>query len=412
MAGALTVTLSREAIQRFLELAEFNEKQRRLFLGMLADQCGRGGGQEVAQFFQVARNTVGDGQAEFTGRKEISASANRIRRPGGGRKPVEVRQPGIVEAVREILEDTASGGQEKVLFWTTLSLREMEKKLAEQGFKVGRVTVSRLMETLGYSRQQPPKMLQACSPHPERDSQFRLIASLAETYLASGDPVISVDCRKNELLGNLADNGSASPCKEDARQCPDHEFALKELGNVTPGGVCVLNETTGFANLTSCSDSSEVAVESIRIWWQCIGKVNFPNAKRLLVTCDGGGSTGCSHRLWKEQLVLLAEETGLESTVCHFPCGTSKWNKVGHRLFCYVSRTCAGKPLIDIRTVVKCISRTTTHTGLDVSCHGDERPIRKGSSVSEKQMASIDVTPLGEYAQWNYTIRGFQNADA
>ena len=409
MADGLTVTISLEALKRFQEVAELNEKQRRLLMGMLADQCGRGGGDEVSRIFEVGRNTVSAGTAEFTGKRETDSSAGRIRRPGAGRKSVETQQPGIVEAVKTVLENNSYGNPEQVLFWTTLSLRGIEKILVEQGFKINRMTVARIIASLGYSRQQHQKMLQAGKPHPDRDAQFLFINKTVEEFLRAGDPVISVDCKKKELLGNFKNNGSEYRIKGEARSCLDHDLELKELGKGAPYGVYVLNDNTGFVNLTKCSDTSEFAVESIRAWWQHIGSINFPGAKRLLINCDGGGSNGCRVRLWKEQLAILAEETGLEITVCHFPPGTSKWNKIEHRMFCYITRNWAGKPLIDIQTVVNFISNTTTSTGLKVDCRVDERQYTKGIKVSDERMKSVNMTPLGEFGNWNYTIYGFKN---
>ncbi len=408
MAKTLAVQISPDAINRYFEAAELNEKQKRLFMGMLADQYGWGGGQAVSEAFEVGRCTVTKGKAEFTGDKEICSSANRIRRPGGGRKPVEDKQQGIREAIKSLLENNSYGTSDKVLHWSTLSLRDIENILADQGFNVSRMTVSRIVENLGYSKQQNQKMLQVGNPHPDRNEQFCFINSMANEFLATGDPVISVDCKKKELLVNFKNSGSEYRLKGDARATLDHDFEIKELGKVAPYGIYVLNDNTGFVNLTKCSDTSEFAVESIRAWWKYYGSINFPNAKRILINCDGGGSNGCRVRLWKEQLAMLAEETGLEIFVCHFPPGTSKWNKVEHRLFCYISRNWAGKPLIDIEAVVNFISNTTTSSGLKVNCRVDERQYQKGIKVSDERMASIDLIPNGKFERWNYSIRGFK----
>ena len=215
--------------------------------------------------------------------------------------------------------------------------------------------MGRLIGNLGYSKQQNQKLLQVGEPHPDRDAQFQFIEATAQAYLAENLPVISVDCKKKELLGNFKNNGSEYRKTQDPRPVWDHDFMVKELGKVAPYGVYVLNDNTGFINLSKSSDTSEFAVESIRAWWLQYGRVNFPKAKKLLITCDGGGSNGCRVPLWKEQLAVFAEETGLEVMVCHFPPGTSKWNKIEHRLFCYISRNWEGKPLIDIQTMVNFI---------------------------------------------------------
>ena len=255
-------------------------------------------------------------------------------------------------------------------------------------------------------------MLQVGEPHPDRDAQFRFIEKTTNLFLSAGDPVISVDCKKKELLGNFKNNGSEYRKKGDPRKVLDHDFEIKELGKVAPYGVYVLNNNTGFINLTKCSDTSEFAVESIRAWWKYYGISNFPNSKKILINCDCGGSNGYRVRLWKEQLALLSEETGLEITVCHFPPGTSKWNKIEHRMFGYISNNWAGKPLISIETVVNYISNTKTTTGLKINCRVDERQYQKGLKVSDECMKSIDLIPLGEFEKWNYTVRGFKQTTA
>ncbi len=412
MADALTVTISVEAMKRLKENAEFNEKQYRLLMGMLADQYGYGGGNEVARVFEVGRSTVSIGQSEFSGKREINLATNRVRRPGGGRKSAEINQQDLVAALQNEIEGNSYGNPERPLVWTTLSQRGLAARLVGKGFQVGRSTVGRLLEKIGYSKQQNRKMMQVGAPHPDRDSQFRFINSTVEAFLAAGDPVISVDCKKKELLGNFRNNGSEYRRKGDPRPCYDHDFEVKELGKVAPYGVYVLNDNSAFVNLTRCADTGEFAVESIRAWWQAVGRVNFPNAKRLLINCDGGGSNGWRVRLWKEQLAVLAEEIGLELYVCHLPPGTSKWNKIEHRLFCYISRNWAGKPLIDIQTVVNFISGTTTSSGLKVLCRIDDRQYQKGIKVSDERMESVDMTPMEKFGKWNYVIRGFKNVEA
>ena len=406
MNGEMAISISAENFKRFKELAGLNEKQSRLFFGLYSLNLGRGGPKKVAEHFGVGINTVRIGLSEFKGEESLPES-HRIRRPGAGRKATEDAQPGLKEAIQKALEGNSYGDPERVLFWSTLSLRDIQAIIEGQGFKASYVTVGRLISNLGYSKQQNQKLLQVGEPHPDRDAQFRFIEATAQAYLAENLPVISVDCKKKELLGNFKNNGREYRETQDPRPVWDHDFMIKELGKVAPYGVYVLNDNTGFVNLSKSSDTSEFAVESIRAWWLQYGRVNFPNAKKLLITCDGGGSNGCRVRLWKEQLAVFAEETGLEVMVCHFPPGTSKWNKIEHRLFCYISRNWEGKPLIDIQTMVNFISNTTTKNGLSVACQVDPREYEKGKKISDETMAAIDLEPVGEFGKWNYKIRGF-----
>ena len=412
MTGALTLTLTSEKLAQYFKLAELNEKQIRLLAGLFVDAMGHGGQKAVASALELAVNTVRAGRAEFAVTQDTpgATAAGRVRRPGAGRKAAELSQPGLVQALEGLLEGNSYGDPERVLFWTTLSLRDMQAALEEKGFRVSHVTVGRLIEQLGYSKQLNQKMLQVGEPHPDRDAQFRFIDATVEEFLARGEPVISVDCKKKELLGNFKNKGREYRKAGDPREVLDHDFMLKTLGKVAPYGVYVLNNNTGFVNLTQCSDTSEFAVESVRAWWRHVGSATFNGAKRLLVTCDGGGSNGCRVRLWKEQLAVLAEELGIEIHVCHFPPGTSKWNKVEHRLFCYISKNWEGKPLINLETVVQLIGNTRTKTGLVVHCRVDDRVYERGIKVSDERMADIDLTPVGDFGKWNYVIRGFRSS--
>lgn len=410
MADTLTVQISRADISRYEEVAELDEKQRRIFLGMLCTILGHGGQKKVALFFKASVNTIRTGCAEFVG--NIEATKERVRRPGAGRKRTEEAQPGLKEAVRKALENNSYGDPERVLFWTTLGLRDVTEIVQKQGFAVSHVTVGRIVEELGFSKQQNQKLLQVGKPHPDRGGQFEFIEKMVKEFLEAGDPVISVDCKKKEILGNFKNHGKEYRLKRDAREVYDHDYLLKELGKVAPYGIYVLNDNTGFVNLTKCSDTSEFAVQSIRSWWYQIGRLSFPNSKRVLITCDGGGSNGWRVRLWKMELAALSEETGIEFTVCHFPPGTSKWNKIEHRLFCYISKNWEGKPLVDIETVVKLISSTTTKSGLKVECRIDERCYKTGIKVSDEEIERVKLTSLGAYGQWNYTIAGLNPAVA
>ena len=258
---------------------------------------------------------------------------------------------------------------------------------------------------MGYSRQQNQKMCQIGDQHPDRDAQFRYISETAEQFLKAGDPVISIDTKKKENIGNFKNNGSEYRPKGNPRQVLDHDFPLPELGKVAPYGVYVLNNNTGFINLGISHDTPEFAGASVRAWWNAIGKNTFPDAKRIYITCDNGGSNGSRIWLFKHYLQNISNETGLEIHVSHFPPGTSKWNKIEHRLFCYISKNWQGQPLIDIETVVNLISSTTTKTGLEVVCKVDPNTYETGLKITEDQKEIINITFVGPNEKWNYIIR-------
>jgi len=254
-----------------------------------------------------------------------------------------------------------------VLTWTTESLRSIQRKLAEKyNIKTSHVTVSAILESLGYSKQTNQKMLQVGEPHPDRNAQFEFINNKAKEFLEKGEPVISVDTKKKEDIGNFKNPGLEYRQNKDPRKVLDHDFPIKELRKIAPYGVYNLNYNIGFVNVGTSHDTAEFAVESISRWWECVGKHTFPKATKLLITCESGGSNGYRTWLWKYQISQLAKQINLEIHVCHFPPGTSKWNKVEHRLFCYISRNWQGKPLISVEAAIKLIGSTTTTTGLKV----------------------------------------------
>lgn len=261
------------------------------------------------------------------------------------------------------------------------------------------------LAALGYSRQQNQKMRQVGEPHPDRDAQFRFIDGKSAGFLAAGDPVVSVDSKKRENVGDFKNPGSERRPSKGPRRVLDHDFPLPELGKVAPYGVYVLNDDTGFVNLGTSHDTPEFAGESVAWWWRLVGGATFPGARRLYVTCDGGGGNGCRPWLWKHQVQALADETGLEVHVSHFPPGASKWNKVEHRLFCYISKNWQGRPLVDVETVVSLIGSTTTEAGLTVACRLDGREYETGRRITEEQREALNIEYVGPNEKWNYIIR-------
>lgn len=395
-----------------------DEKQQRHLSGIIASALGYGGVSFVNSITGQSRNTIVagtdydaqsddveiDNSPEQPTSKTSTKRTERIRRPGGGRKPIEAKYPDLEEKIEEIISDDTYGNPEKPLRYTSKSLRKIAEALMEKGINVCHVIVAKALEKLGYSRQQNQKMKQLGSQHPDRDAQFRFINDTAEEFLNNEEPVISVDTKKKENIGNFKNNGSEYRPKKDPRQVLDHDFPLPELGKVAPYGIYVLNNNTGFINLGISHDTPEFAGESVYQWWQNIGKNTFPNAKRLYITCDGGGSNGSRVWLWKYYLQELSNDTGLEIHVSHFPPGTSKWNKVEHRLFCYISKNWQGQPLIDIETTISLIGSTTTKKGLTVKCRLDENHYETGKKITEEQKNQLNIIFNGPNEKWNYII--------
>lgn len=387
-----------------------DENKRRRLAGIMASSYGYGGTTIVSRYANLSRNTVSKGTKERT--EPISdedLSKGGIRRKGAGRKSEVEKNPAILRALDEILQESTYGDPMRVIQYTTLSLRKMAERVCEKtGVEVSRNIISRLLDKLGYSKQKNQKMEQIGSQHPDRDKQFQHINKTGEAYLASGDPFISVDCKKKENIGNFKNEGQEYRHIGDPRQVLDHDFPLRELGKVAPYGIYTVNDNTGYVNLGTSRDTAEFATQSIRCWWYDVGQYTFPEAKRIYITADGGGSNGRRNRLWKLELARLAEETGLEIEVSHFPPGTSKWNKVEHRLFCYITSNWEGKPLYSVEVAVKLIGSTTTRTGLKVICNLDKRSYPTGIKVTDEEMSSIDVDVLDINNGWNYIIRGFK----
>lgn len=311
-------------------IPHLKEKQKRLYLASEAIAYGYGGIAEVMRISKVSRNTIKKGIKELESGK---ISLEKVRCDGGGRKPIEVIYPNIQDEIRRLIDGSTYGDPERVLSYTTESLRKIEIELNNRDIKIGRTAITKVLDSMGYSKQANQKMLQVGEPHPDRNAQFEHINQTAAEYMAVGEPVISVDTKKKENIGNFKNNGQEYRQNKDPRKVLDHDFPIKELGKISPYGVYNLNKNTGFVNVGTNHDTSEFAVESISRWWETIGKHTFTDSKKIYITCDSGGSNGYRVRMWKYQLQQFANRTGLEVEVSHFPRGTSKWNKVEHRLF-------------------------------------------------------------------------------
>ena len=418
MKAVQEVTIPLSRFNDLIAGCDLNERQRRWCYGFIAHEIGYGGITAVARALGVSPLTVKAGLKEVSNSSESSNDAEsdaptqlpdgRIRRPGGGRKRAENSQPGLTAALKELLESSTVGDPMRVIFWTTLSLRKIENNLEERGFHASHTLVGRLLEELGYSKQVNQKMVQIGLPHPDRDAQFSFINQKSKEFLSEGLPVISVDCKKKENLGNFKNNGSKYRPVGNPRKTFEHDWLIKRLGKVAPYGIYVLNDNTGFVNLGQTSDTAEFAGESIARWWHYFGEANFKGLKKLYIICDGGGSNGCRVRLWRYVLATIAESYGIEIHVSHLPPGTSKWNKVEHRLFCYITKNWAGRPLVDVETVINLIRNTTTKTGLKVACQRDDNVYFRGTTISDEEFEKILWEPVGEFPQWNYVILGFR----
>ena len=393
-----------EAIKaRFEALApQLNERARRLFAASEARAAGHGGVTAVAEVTGVARSTIGRGLAEL--RSGGSASSRRIRRPGGGRRPKVETEPGLMEALAELVQSAIRGDPEAALLWVSKSQRHLARALAERGFTASQKLVGRLLRGLGFSLQANRKTREGAS-HPDRNAQFEHINAQITAFQAAGQPTISVDTKKKELVGDFKNGGRELRPRGDPEPVRVHDFMLPELGKVAPYGVYDIAANAGWINLGITSDTAAFAVESIRRWWRELGQSRYQDATRILITADCGGSNGARVRLWKTELQTLADQTGLSITVAHLPPGTSKWNRIEHRLFAFITQNWRGKPLLTHQVIVQLIASTTTAKGLTVQCRLDDNIYNKGIKVSDAEMARLNIKPADFHGEWNYTIR-------
>jgi transposase len=381
-------------------LPQLNEKQKRLFLASEAIAYGSGGIAQVIRISGVSRNTIKRGIAEL----KSGVINERVRKVGGGRSSATDKYPDIKDRINKLVDGSTYGSPERVLSYTTDSLRKIANELNNQGIKIGHVTVAQILDEMGYSKQANQKMLQVGEPHPDRNAQFEHINATAAKYIKNGDPVISVDTKKRENIGNFKNFGQEYRKNKDPRKVLDHDFPIKELGKISPYGVYNLNNNVGFVNVGTSNDTSEFAVESICRWWETVGKHTFAGSKKIYINCDCGGSNGYRRKMWKYQLGQFAKNTGLEVEVSHFPPGTSKWNKIEHRLFCYITKNWQGKPLVDVQTAVNLIGSTTTKAGLKVICVRDDTEYELAKKVSDADFNSILINRIPPFEPWNYKI--------
>lgn len=387
---------------RYLTLAPLlDERARRLVAGAEANAIGRGGVAAVARATGLARTTVQRGVDDV--RSGEALDRGRVRRAGAGRPPIEERDPTLRADLEALIEPTARGDPETPLRWTTRSVRNLADELGRAGHAVSHQTVSELLKEMGYSLQANRKTLEGAS-HPDRDAQFHHIDAAVQLQLSLGGPVISVDTKKKELVGPFRNGGKELRPRGEPEQVLIHDFLIPDLGRASPYGVYDLGANEAWVSVGTDHDTAAFAVESIRRWWTTMGAPLYPEATRLLVTADCGGSNGYRTRLWKRELQRLADETGMEIAVCHFPPGTSKWNKIEHRLFSAISQNWRGKPLVSHEAIVNLIGATTTRTGLRVRSDLDTNAYPKGVTVSDAEMGTLYIRTDPFHGEWNYSL--------
>jgi transposase len=389
--------------ERYRALAgELDERRRRLWAAAEARSHGRGGSAAVARATGMALDTIRKGRRELESGETLAGG--RVRRPGGGRKSLSESDPSLLEDLERLVDEDSRGDPERPLRWTAKSVRQLAEALREAGHEVHFTTVAKLLRSLGYSLQANLKTREGAS-HPDRDRQFRHIGERVSEAIAAGQPVVSVDTKKKELVGDFKNGGREWRAVGEPVAVRTHDFKDKELGKAVPYGVYDLDEDTGFVSVGISNDTAQFSVASIRAWWEQLGRERYPDASELVITADCGGSNGYRTRLWKTELQALAEETGLAISVCHFPPGTSKWNKIEHRLFSFISQNWRGKPLLSHQVVVNLIGATTTRTGLKVYARLDPREYPKDVKVSDEQLAAVELSGDGFHPEWNYRIK-------
>lgn len=400
-----------------------NERQKRLYLANQARMLGRGGITLVSNLSGTNRDTVAAGIKEIEELQNTDPNSNdyqkiknvegitvdgrqRTREKGAGRKSIEETQPGIVDALKEIIKHSDNYGdpEGRILEWVSKSTRNIADAMAEMGFKVSHAKVGELLREQGYSLQENRKMKQVGSGHLDRDKQFQFINKTSSMYLNAGEPVISIDCKKKENVGNYKNDGRVYCEKGHPLIVLDHDFPDPEKGKAAPYGIYDIANNLGFVNVGISADTAQFAVESIRRWWNEMGQKAFPSATHLYITADGGGSNGSRCRLWKVELEKLAQEIQIPIEVSHFPPGTSKWNKIEHRLFSFISRNWRGVPLETVAVIVSLIGSTTTKTGLRIQCMADGTHYETGIKVSNEELEGLNIVYNSFHKDWNYTI--------
>ena len=399
----LLYTMNTEEIRNIYETANqfLNERDRRLLVAAMAKADGYGGISKVSKETGLSRKLISKGCAELEKPDELDNT--RIRKKGAGRRKITDTDHTLLSDLESLIEPATRGDPESNLRWTCKSTRKLSNEINTMGHKVSHNKVGELLHQLGYSLQSNQKVLEGAD-HPDRDDQFRYINEKTQEFQQSGDPVISVDTKKKELVGNFKNVGSELRPKGNPEKVNVHDFPIPGLGKANPYGVYDIFANSAWVSVGTDHDTATFAVETIRRWWYTMGKNNYPDAKKLLITADSGGSNGYRIKLWKVELQKLADETGLGISICHFPPGTSKWNKIEHRLFSFITQNWRGKPLVSHEVIVNLIAATTTGKGLHVQCKLDTNQYPLGIKVPDEEMELINIRKAEFHGEWNYMI--------
>jgi hypothetical protein len=391
--------------ERLLALMpHLNERQQRIAAALEARSFGYGGVSAVAEASGIARGTIHRGLKELRD-PLIKSALDEVRASGGGRKKIAEEKPGIITRLKSLVEATTRGDPMEPLLWTCRSTGDLADDLSEEGYDISADTVGRYLNELGYSLQSNMKTLEEGAAHPDRDRQFHHLNAQVRSFSTQGNPVISVDTKKKELVGRYYNKGQRWLPKGKPEEVKVHDFIDPEAGKAIPYGIYDVTNNLGWVNVGCDHDTASFAVASIFRWWKCMGSHVYPEAERILICADSGGSNGYRIRLWKYELQSLVDKTGLWITVCHLPPGTSKWNKIEHRLFSHISMNWRGRPLISHEVVVKLIGATMTKKGLKVKAKLDQRKYPLKVKISDKEMESLNIEPHKFHGEWNYTIK-------
>jgi hypothetical protein len=387
-------------------LPTMNEYQRRVYLSAEAKAIGYGGISLVSRISGVSRQTLTEGVKELDNPDVEKPEVGRCRKGGAGRKPIWEKTPGVLDALAALVEAHTKGDPMRLLLWTNKSLRVLSDALSAQGYEANKDTAGSMLKMLGYGLQADKKTLTVKPSHPDRDAQFEHINSETQKAVAAGNPVLSIDAKKKENIGNFKNNGRSYQPKRTPTEVLDHDFPLAELGKATPFGVYNIYKNQGFVNVGLSSDTAVFAVESIRKWWYAEGRVDYGDSGTIVLTADCGGSNGYRNRLWKLELQKFADEIGKDIQVLHYPPGTSKWNKIEHRMFAFISKNWSGIPLESTSVIVNLIGATQTAKGLSIRCVVDDKVYEKGITVTDEEYESIRIVANEEFhPEWNYSIR-------
>jgi transposase len=387
-----------ETMKPFLQ----NEQQRRMYAVSEVRALNQYGAvSAVSRIMDISRTTITDGLKQV---EEGKMMTGRVRKAGGGRKKLETIDESLQSDLMSLMDDSACGDPCNPLKWTCRSLHNIEEALQEKGHQISHTKVHQMLVEQGYSMQGNQKALEGNSQHPDRNEQFEIINQKAKAFMEMDIPVISVDAKKKELIGNYRNNGKEHYLKGKAPRVNVHDFEDKELGKINPYGIYDIYQNEGMVNVGTDKDTAEFAVESIRRWWHQMGKNRYPNAGKIMITCDGGGSNGSRSRLWKYELQRLATEENLEIYVSHYPPGTSKWNKIEHSMFSYISKNWRGRPLVSHEVVVNLIASTKNKKGLSINCVMDTNKYQTGRKVSDMEMEMLNIGLDKRLPNWNYRI--------